>query len=213
MRYTIEHESRHSIRLHIAKARLTETEADILEYYLRDKIPAHKKRDLSNLKIATHHGCHYCKVHYDDTLCGYRNPEIIDKICEIMEIPTIEWYDQKPRHCGSGFRQRYANRDLSLDATVDKFMSLHKEKIDLLLVMCPNCQVQFDRYEYILEEKTGDKHYYAVLNIAQLVALYMGADPYKVLGIQTHTVTLEPLLDKLGIEYDSKEDTLHVRKE
>ncbi len=38
MRYTIEHESRHSIRLHIAKARLTETEADILEYYLRDKI-------------------------------------------------------------------------------------------------------------------------------------------------------------------------------
>ncbi|MBE6485647.1 MAG: heterodisulfide reductase subunit B [Methanosphaera stadtmanae] len=183
---------------------------DVL-YYLKDKIPEFKKRDISNLTIATHHGCHYCKVHYNDTLCGYRNPEIIDKICEVMEAPALQWYDHKPRHCGSGFRQRYANRELSLDATVDKFESLHKEKVDVLLVMCPNCQLQFDRYEQVLEDMTGDKHYFAVMNIAQLVALYMGADPYKVLGIQTHTVNVEPLLDKLGIEYDSTEDTLHVR--
>ena len=185
---------------------------DVL-YYLKDKIPEFKKRDISNLTIATHHGCHYCKVHYNDTLCGYRNPEIIDKICEVMEAPALQWYDHKPRHCGSGFRQRYANRELSLDATVDKFESLHKEKVDVLLVMCPNCQLQFDRYEQVLEDMTGDKHYFAVMNIAQLVALYMGADPYKVLGIQTHTVNVEPLLDKLGIEYDSTEDTLHVRNE
>ena len=71
--------------------------------------------------------------------------EIIDKICEVMDAPAIKWYDQKPMHCGSGFRQRYANRELSLDATVDKFESLHKEKVDVLLVMCPNCQLQFDR--------------------------------------------------------------------
>ncbi|MCR5023852.1 MAG: heavy metal translocating P-type ATPase [Lachnospiraceae bacterium] len=38
MRYTIEHESRHSIRLRIAVVRLTEAEADTLEYYLRDKV-------------------------------------------------------------------------------------------------------------------------------------------------------------------------------
>ena len=50
-------------------------------------------------------------------------------------------------------------------------------------------------------------------NIAQLVALYMGADPYKVVGIQTHTVNVEPLLDKLGIDYNPEEDTLHVRQE
>lgn len=185
---------------------------DVL-YYLKDKIPEFKKRDISNLTIATHHGCHYCKVHYNDTLCGYRNPEIIDKICEVMEAPALKWYDHKPRHCGSGFRQRYANRELSLDATLDKFESLHKEKVDLLLVMCPNCQLQFDRYEQVLEEMSDDKHYFAVMNIAQLVALYMGADPYKVLGIQTHTVNVEPLLDKLGIKYDSREDTLHVRNE
>lgn len=181
---------------------------DVL-YYLKDEIPKHKKRDLSGITIATHHGCHYCKVHYNDTLCGYRNPEVIDKICEAMGVSALKWYDQKPRHCGSGFRQRYANRELSLDATVDKFESLHRENVDVLLVMCPNCQLQFDRYEQVLEDKTGSKHYFAVMNIAQLLALYMGADVYNVLGIQTHTVRIEPLLDKLNIEYDARGDKLH----
>lgn len=183
---------------------------DVL-YYLRDKIPEHKKRDLSVLKVATHHGCHYCKVHYNDTLCGVRNPELIDKVCEAMDIQAVKWYDQKPGHCGNGFRQRYANRELSLDATVDKFESLCEEEVDVLLVMCPNCQLQFDRYEEILNEKTGIKHSFVIMNIAQLLALYMGAHPYEVVGIQTHTVNVEPILDKLQIEYNPEEDTLHDR--
>lgn len=184
---------------------------DVL-YYVRDKIPELKQRDVSNLKVATHHGCHYCKVHYKDTLCGYRNPEVMDKICEEMGVNALKWYDQKPRHCGGGFRQRYANRELSLEATVDKFKSLIEEEVDVLLVMCPNCQLQFDRYEHILQDKTGKTHSFVVLNIAQLLALYMGAHPYNVVGIQTHTVNVEPILDKLGIEYNVEEDILHDRK-
>ena len=75
--------------------------------------------------------------------------------------------------------------------------------------MCPNCHLQFDRYEKVIQNQTNHKKHMAVLNIAQLVALYMGADPYKVLGIQTHTIRVEPLLDKLGIEYDDREDKIH----
>lgn len=182
--------------------------ADVL-YYLRVELPKYKKVDLSGLKIATHHGCHYCKVHYDDTLCGVRDPELMDKICEAMGIPTIGWYDHKKLTCGGGFRQRYANRELSLEASTDKFESLYKEDVDVLLVMCPNCHLQFDRYEQVIQNHTHHKKYMAVLNIAQLIALYMGADPYKIVGIQTHTVNVEPILDKVGIEYDSREDYLH----
>lgn len=182
--------------------------ADVL-YYLREELPKYKKVDLSDLKIATHHGCHYCKVHYDDTLCGVRDPELMDKICEAMGIPTIGWYDHKKLTCGGGFRQRYANRELSLKASTDKFESLYKEDVDLLLVMCPNCHLQFDRYEQVIQNHTHHKKYMVVLNIAQLIALYMGADPYKIVGIQTHTVNVEPILDKVGIEYDSREDYLH----
>jgi heterodisulfide reductase subunit B len=37
------------------------------------------------------------------------------------------------------------------------------------------------------------------MNIAQFVALSMGADPYKVCGFQTHSVPLEEFLEKNGI--------------
>ena len=62
--------------------------------------------------------------------------------------------------------------------------------------------MQFDRYQPKIEEKLDTKFNIFHLNIAQFLALAMGADPYKVLGIQTHTVPIEPLLDKLGIEYE-----------
>ncbi|WP_308575412.1 ferredoxin:CoB-CoM heterodisulfide reductase subunit HdrB [uncultured Methanosphaera sp.] len=184
---------------------------DIL-YYFKDKLPKYKKVDLSNIKIAAHHGCHYCKVHYNDTIGGVRDPEIIDEICEAMGISTIGWYNHKTLTCGCGFRQRYANRDLSLEVSEDKFESLYEEGVDILVVMCPNCHLQFDRYENVIQKQTGHKHHMAVLNIAQLVALYMGADPYKILGIQTHTTNVEPILDKLKIPYNPEEDYLHVKE-
>ncbi|MCD7781559.1 MAG: CoB--CoM heterodisulfide reductase iron-sulfur subunit B family protein [Methanosphaera sp.] len=178
---------------------------DIL-YALRDQLPKYKKRDLSGIKIATHHGCHYCKVHYNDTQGGVRDPEIVDQICEAMGLETIGWYDHKKLTCGCGFRQRYANRELSLETSKDKLESLYNEDADLLLVICPNCHLQFDRYEKVIQDETKHEKYMPVLNIAQFVALYMGADPYKTIGIQTHTVNVEPLLDKLGIEYEGVDD-------
>ena len=66
--------------------------------------------------------------------------------------------------------------------------------------MCPNCQMQFDRYQPVIEKKLGEKFNKFHLNISQFLALNMGADPYKVVGIQTHTAPVEPLLKKLGIE-------------
>ena len=54
---------------------------DIL-YSKRDEISKNIKYDLSDYTIATHHGCHYCKVHYDDTIGGVRDPNIIDDIIE-----------------------------------------------------------------------------------------------------------------------------------
>ncbi len=46
---------------------------DIL-YNKRDEIFKNIKYDLSGYKIATHHGCHYCKVHYDDTIGESETP-------------------------------------------------------------------------------------------------------------------------------------------
>ena len=171
-------------------------------YALKDELPKFKKVDLNGLKIAAHHGCHYYKVHYKDTIGGVRNPHAIDDIISAMGTDTIGYYDHKRMHCGCGFRQRYSNREISLGCTAEKLESLYNEDVDILVHMCPNCHLQFDRYQHVIAQNTGHDYKMVHLNIAQLIALYMGADPYTVLGIQTHTEAIEPLLDKLGVKYD-----------
>jgi heterodisulfide reductase subunit B len=37
------------------------------------------------------------------------------------------------------------------------------------------------------------------VNYAQLIALAMGVDAYEVVGIQTHSVPLEALLERVGV--------------
>ena len=65
-----------------------------------------------------------------------------------------------------------------------------------MISTCPNCTLQYDRYQPYFEKKYGEQFNIFHLNIAQLIALIMGADPYKVVGIQTHTVKIEPFLKK-----------------
>ena len=163
------------------------------------------KVDLSGLRVATHHACHYCKVHYNDTIEGVRDPNLIDKLAEAVGVETIGWYDHKRVTCGAGFRQRFTNKEASLAVTAEKLQALKDNRVDLLLHMCPNCQMQFDRYQPYIEEKLETEFNIFHLNISQFIALALGADPYKILGIQTHTVPIEPLLKKLNYSLGSNQ--------
>ncbi len=172
----------------------------------REEISSLVKVDLSGFKVATHHACHYCKVHYNDTIEGVRDPNLIDELALAVGVETIGWYDHKKVTCGAGFRQRFTNKEASLAVTAEKLQSLKENEVEILLHMCPNCQMQFDRYQPYIEEKLEIKFNIFHLNISQFIALALGADPYKILGIQTHTVPIEPLLKRLKQPFNLKED-------
>jgi len=178
-----------------------------LLYNKRDEIAKHIKLDLSKFRIATHHACHYCKVQYEDTIEGFRDPKILDELLKSCGIETIEWYNNKRATCGAGFRQRFVNRDLSMQVTEDKLLALKDENADILVHMCPNCQMQFDRYQPFIAKDLNTEFNIFHLNIVQLIAFIMGADPYKVVGIQTHTVPIEPLIEKIeAISHETKKE-------
>ncbi len=84
-----------------------------------------------------------------------------------------------------------------MKVTSEKLLSLQDENIDILVHMCPNCQMQFDRYQPFIGKELNIDFKMMHLNIAQLVAFVMGSDPYKVMGIQTHTIPIEPLIEKV----------------
>ena len=163
------------------------------------EIEDYPKIDLSQFKVASHHACHYCKVHYKDTIGNLRDPMIIETLAKSCGVETVDWYDYKRTTCGAGFRQRFTNLDLSLSVTTDKLLSLKENNVDILIHMCPNCQMQFDRYQPKIEEMLNTKFNIVHLNISQFIALAFGADPYKVIGVQTHTVPLDPILEKIKL--------------
>jgi heterodisulfide reductase subunit B1 len=185
--------------------------AEIL-FNKREEISSLVKVDLTGFRVATHHACHYCKVHYNDTIEGVRDPNLIDGLAASVGVETIGWYDHKRVTCGAGFRQRFTNKEISLAVTAEKLHTLKENDVEILLHMCPNCQMQFDRYQPYIEEKLETKFNIFHLNISQFIALALGADPYKVLGIQTHTVPIEPLLKRLKRPFDLKEDQEEVLK-
>ena len=68
----------------------------------------------------------------------------------------------------------------------------------MLVHMCPNCSVQFDRYHDAISQSTGEEYPFVHLHVQQLVALALGADPDTVCGVESHSQNLEPLLERIG---------------
>lgn len=155
-----------------------------------DEIGKANSIDFSGIKVAAHHACHYYKIYYDDVVGNPEHPELIDKIATTCGADMVEWYEDRSLTCGAGFSQRYVNRKMSLKATHAKLESLKEAGVDLVLHMCPNCQVQYDRYQHVIEKEFSTSYDMVHMNIAQFVALAMGADPWKVCGFQTHSVDL-----------------------
>ena len=79
-------------------------------------------------------------------------------------------------------------------------------KPDMIITNCPGCPSFLDRWQYVISElegKTYGEEGYGipVFTYEEVAGLVLGYDPWD-LGLQLHQVAVEPLLDKIGIEYD-----------
>ncbi|MDD4497497.1 MAG: CoB--CoM heterodisulfide reductase iron-sulfur subunit B family protein [Methanosarcinaceae archaeon] len=155
--------------------------------------------DFSGLKAAAHHACHYYKFRPEDMIGNPENPRLIDGVAGACGADMLRWYEDRSLTCGMGFAQLHIHKDTSLKVTQTKLESLRKAGVELLLHMCPNCHIQYDRCQPVIEKEFGSEYDFVHMNIAQFAALALGADPYKVCGLQTHSVPLESFLEKYGI--------------
>ena len=146
-------------------------------------IPALVERRLDGIKVATHPACHYCKVFPDEVVGDSENFMIPEDLLDSAGVVKTGAYNEKTMHCGRGFRQGFVNPAISMAVTREKLRHLAQEHIDVLVHMCPNCAVQFDRHHEILERSSGEEYPFVHLHVQQLLALALGADPDKVCGV------------------------------
>ena len=166
------------------------------------------------LKVVDHVGCHYNKIFPSKSVGG-------TEYCDVLTAMIREWggdevdYPERRHCCGMGFRQCMIrpNRSFTVACARKKFESMAPFAPDLIITNCPGCGLVLDREQWAVNELTGANFQIPVLNYAQLVGLLLGWDPYEVVGIQGHTVPVEPLLERMGIPQSSRPAYLRERAE
>lgn len=169
----------------------------LLKYTLVEKGTGRK------LNAVDHVGCHYNKLFPDRAIGGM-------EFCEVLTGPIMEWggaevdYPERRHCCGMGFRQCMVrpNRGYTMACVLKKMRSMAPFQPDLILTNCPGCQQFLDKEQWAIWKLTGDEFFVPVLNYAELAGLLLGYDPYDRVGIQSHSVPVEPLLEKIGIPYN-----------
>jgi len=162
------------------------------------------------LRVVDQVGCHYSKLFPDERSLGGAD------YCQVLVGLIQDWggeaidYPERRHCCGMGFRHSIItpNRGYTAACVGKKMASMEPFAPDLILTNCPGCQVHMDKQQWALKELTQREYYVPVLTYTELAGLLLGWDPYDIVGIQFHTVPVEPLLDKIGIPHDRRESWL-----
>ncbi|HEX3007349.1 MAG TPA: heterodisulfide reductase-related iron-sulfur binding cluster [Bacteroidales bacterium] len=192
--------------------------SDII-YKFRNEIAAKAKYKLVNnetgqpLRGVEHIGCHYAKMFPHKGVGGAEYPYVLVGMIESWGGEVVD-YPERRHCCGFGFRQYLvkANRGYSVASSKKKFESMAPYKPDFILTNCPGCPFFLDRWQYAIAEMEGVTYGengmgIPVLTYEELAGLVLGYDPWD-LGLQVHQVSVEPLLDKMGIKYNSSKKYL-----
>lgn len=182
-------------------------------YHHKDIIAERAKYKLINtktgepLKVVDHIGCHYNKLFPSQSYGGTEFPKVLRGMVESWGGVGVD-YPERRHCCGFGFRNYLvqANRSYSISSSQRKLESMAPYKPDFIVTNCPGCSMFLDRWQYAIHEIEGVAYGengkgIPVLTYEEMAGLVLGYNPWD-LGVQMHQVDVEPLLDKMGIEYD-----------
>ena len=190
--------------------------ASDLVYKFREEIAAKAKFSLINkqtgvpLKVVDHIGCHYAKIFPKKGIGGAEFPYVLAGMIDEWGGAQVD-YPERRHCCGFGFRQYLlkSNRGYSVSNSKKKFDLMEPFHPDLIIANCPGCTFFLDRWQYVISEMDAktygeDGHGIPVLTYEELAGLLLGYNPWD-MGLQLHQVAVEPILDKLGINYNPED--------
>jgi heterodisulfide reductase subunit B len=175
----------------------------------KSKFKLINKHNGKQLNVVDHVGCHYAKIFPEKGVGGAEFPYVLAGMVDAWGGAQVD-YPERRHCCGFGFRQYLlkSNRGYSVANSKIKFDSMEPYKPDCIIANCPGCTFFLDRWQYVIAEMDGKTYGennmgIPVLTYEELAALLLGYDPWDI-GLQVHQVAVEPLLDKIGIEYNSE---------
>ncbi len=178
-----------------------------------EKIKENLSRNLNELRVSVHYGCHYLKP--KDIYDGFDDPENPKTLDELIKVTGANLIDYKDKLDCCGGAILGVEEDLALKMAKNKLdnimaikleMAKHKldnvsaKKVDALVTQCPFCTIMYEDNRKKIESKFNVNYEdLPVLYYTQLLGLALGLDQ-KQLGFRLNKIKATLLLEKLGIE-------------
>ena len=156
-----------------------------------EKIKGHLTKDLCDLKIAIHYGCHYLKPsEIYDQFDDVEDPVSIDTLVSLTGAKVVDYPGVK-RCCGGPLLP--VDEKVALSVTREKLESVSKAGADALCLVCPFCSVMYDGNQKSIESEYNASYNLPILYLTQILGLAMGFDR-KALGLNMNVVKTKDLL-------------------
>ena len=154
-------------------------------------------RPLNGLRVGVHYGCHYLAQQYgilDDGDLPTFHEEIISALGG-----TPVFYKERRMCCGYAVGRGFTHKESVVQPHLGrKFDSAKEEGVQLMTTVCPGCNTALDREQPNLAQRGFGPYNIPVIDLAQLIALALGA-PVEILGFNANTVPLDEVLDIVGV--------------
>jgi heterodisulfide reductase subunit B len=167
----------------------------LYEDYGIEKIKKMIKHPLKKIKIAAHYGCHYMRPSeiynkFDDP----EQPKTLDKLIEVTGAKSIE-YNSKMECCGGGIAG--IDEEIAVEMTKTKLVELWQKDIDAMVLICPFCNIMYDKQQITILENEGKTKGIPILYYPQLLGLALGIKPEN-LGFDLNAINTERFLQKIS---------------
>jgi heterodisulfide reductase subunit B len=159
-----------------------------------DALKSEVKRDLSDLKVASHYGCHYLKPSeiyegFDD----HEFPKTLDELVDAVGATPVN-YQNKMRCCGGSVLA--IDEDLCLSIAREKLDDIKNAGANCITLVCPFCSIMYDDNQRKIESTFDVNYSLPVLFYPQLLGLAMGFDPREI-GLNMNRVKPTELIAQM----------------
>ncbi len=157
-----------------------------------EKIKENIEKELSELKLATHTGCHVVRPsEYMDSFDNPIKPSKLDELVNITKAKNVN-YLTKNLCCGN--TSRGLNDKVSLELLRRKMKDLSKHEVDALVTICPACYIQYEMGQLELKTKFKEVYNIPVVHYPQILGLAMGMSAKEV-GLDMNKIKPKKIIE------------------
>jgi len=163
-----------------------------------DRIKREIKRDLSNLRVAPHYGCHYLKP--ESAFEGFDDPDNPKSLHQLISATGAFPVQYETLNLCCGGKSFPISKEPAFFLVQKKLDNLMNRKIDGMVVQCQTCYLMYSDQQKVIDDQLGKQYNIPVLLYPQLLGLALGGDPKNELGLHLNKISLNDLLAKAGIK-------------